>query len=146
MARLHVLLSFELSPTATSEAQAVSSPSPGDYWSQKLPGARGLNSNAPSPKRHSFNGQQQGPGHVSGPEWRGNTRLTQTQDGAPAAAQRLRHLLCNSQGLGSSPRRQQSPPGASRLSFLSLDDAEIQSLSPPRKSLSTRGHGVDAMS
>jgi hypothetical protein len=27
------------------------------------------------------------PAHVSGPEWRGNTRLTQTQDGALTAAQ-----------------------------------------------------------
>jgi hypothetical protein len=27
------------------------------------------------------------PAHISGQEWRGNTRLTQTQDGAPTAAQ-----------------------------------------------------------
>jgi hypothetical protein len=60
-------------------------------------------------------GREQGagrvPAHVSGPEWRGNTRLTQTQDGALRKHSRSSIRFCNSHRLGSSPCRQLCTPG-----------------------------------
>jgi hypothetical protein len=67
-------------------------------------------------------GREQGagrvPAHVSGPEWRGNTRLTQTQDGALRKYSRSSIRFCNSHRLGRSHCRRRCPPRPSSLSSL----------------------------
>lgn len=76
------------------------------YWSQRLSGVhwtRGAKPILACPAWPTAHWRR--PAHVSGPEWRRNTRLTHCRlDGAPAAAQHpLIHLRsCSSQGRANS--------------------------------------------